>query len=158
MTISVGGSATNEVSFILNTLANTLNAFVTGQLNITPTTTIGGERLTSSNVNNYDSVRLEANRSVLISSAAAQNIGTGGTTPVFLIGATINGTTTGTITFTGFTQPDGVTAATWVIAAGTFVNASAFPSGIAARCETGLTVTCSVAADGPKVLIDWRPI
>lgn len=119
---------------------------------------VGGERNTLSQSNNWDSIRAECNTSILASSAAAQNIGTGGVTPVFLMGVLINGVTTGTVTITGFTNPDGSTAAPWVIAAGTYVNAAILPPGNARRCESGCTVTCSVAADGPKVLIDWRPI
>jgi hypothetical protein len=121
---------------------------------------IGGERNTSSLTNNYDAVKHECNSNMLANSASAQNVGTGGTTPIFLMGITIRATTTGTVTIAGLTDVTGA-AVNWVIPATTVtsgVPVQVLPPGNARRMENGCTMTCSVGADGPNVLVDWRPI
>jgi hypothetical protein len=121
---------------------------------------IGGERNTTSLNNNYDATKHECNSNMLANSASAQNVGTAGTTPIFLMGITIRATTTGTVTITGLTDVTGA-AVNWVIPATTItggVPVQALPPGNARRMETGCTMTCSVAADGPNVLVCWRPI
>lgn len=121
---------------------------------------IGGERNTSSLTNNYDAVKHECNSNMLANSTSAQNVGTAGTTPIFLMGITIRATTTGTVTIAGLTDVTGA-AVNWVIPATTVtggVPVQALAPGNARRMEAGCTMTCSVGADGPNVLVDWRPI
>jgi hypothetical protein len=79
---------------------------------------IGGERNTSSLTNNYDAVKHEANSNILQNVATAQNIGTSGTTPIYLMGIQIRTALTGTLTIVGFTDPAG-TAKNWVLPIGT---------------------------------------
>jgi hypothetical protein len=116
---------------------------------------IGGERNTSSLTNNYDAVKHEANSNILQNVATAQNIGTGGTTPIYLMGIQIRTALTGTLTIVGFTDPAG-TAKNWVLPIGTV--GQVLPPGNARRLESGCTMTLSVAADGDFVVVDWRPI
>ena len=120
----------------------------------------GGERNTGSLTNNFDATKHECNSQVLANSASAQNIGPLGTTPIFLMAVTIRASTTGTVTITGLTDVNG-SPVSWVIPATTVtggVPVQALPPGNARRMEGGCTMTCSVAADGPNVLVDWRPI
>ena len=114
-----------------------------------------GERNSGNPSNNYAATKHEANSTLLASSASAQNIGGGGTTPIFLLGVQIRTALTGTLTITGFTNPDG-SSASWVLPIGSV--GAVIPPGTARRLEAGCTMTCSVAADGPFVLVDWRPI
>jgi len=114
-----------------------------------------GERNSGNPSNNYASVRHECNSNLLANSASAQNIGPGGTTPVFLMGVQIRTALTGTLTINGFSNPDG-TAASWVLPIGSI--GAVVPPGNARRMESGCTMTCSVGTDGPFVLVDWRPI
>jgi len=116
---------------------------------------IGGERNTTSLTNNYDAVKHEANCNILQNVATAQNIGTGGTTPIFLMGIQIRAALTGTLTITGFTDPTGA-AKSWVLPIGTV--GQVLPPGNARRMESGCTMALSVAADGDFVVVDWRPI
>lgn len=116
---------------------------------------VGGERNTSSLTNNYDVTKHECNSSILANVATAQNIGTGGTTPIYLMGIQIRNALTGTLTITGLTDPSGV-AKNWVLPIGTV--GQALPPGNARRCENGCTMTLSAAADGDLVVVDWRPI
>jgi hypothetical protein len=114
-----------------------------------------GERNSGNPSNNYASTRHECNVSLLANSGSAQNIGPGGTTPVFLMGIQIHTALAGTLTVNGFSNPDG-TAAAWVIPASAV--GAVLPPGSARRAEGGCTMTCATAADGPKVLVEWRPI
>jgi len=114
----------------------------------------GGERNAGTS-NNYDATKHEANSYVLQNAATAQGIGQGGTTPVYLMGIHIHTALAGTLTVVGFTDSAGA-AASWVIPIG--AAGAILPPGNARRCEGGCTMTCSVAADGPKTLVDWRPI
>lgn len=114
-----------------------------------------GERNSGNPSNNYAATKHETNTNVLASAATAQNIGGSGTTPVFLMGIQIRTALTGTLTITGFTNPDG-TAASWVLPIGSV--GMVLPPGNARRMESGCTMTLSVAADGPFVLVDWRPM
>lgn len=117
---------------------------------------IGGERNTSSTTNNYDATKHECNSSVLSAGTGAKNIGAAGTTPIFLMGIYANAALVGTLTITGFTAEDGVTAANLVIPIG--ASGWLLAPGNARRCETGCTVAKSSASDDGKILIDWRPI
>jgi hypothetical protein len=116
---------------------------------------VGGERNTTSPNNNYDAVKHECNSNILQNVATAQNIGTGGTTPIFLMGIQIRTALTGTLTITGFTDPAGA-AKNWVLPIGTV--GQVLPPGNARRLNSGCTMTLSVAADGDFVVVDWRPI
>lgn len=115
---------------------------------------VGGERNTSSPTNNYDATKHEANRSTLVAGTAAQNIGTGGTTPIYFMGVIVHTALAGTLTIVGFTDTAGA-AASVVLPIG-FVGA--WGVGNAARCETGCTVTKSSAVDDGRIVIDWRPL
>lgn len=114
-----------------------------------------GERNSGNPSNNFAAVKHEANVQVLANGTSAQNIGPGGTTPVFLMGVYINAALTGTLTITGFTYPDGssasfvipASATGWVLAPGT-----------ARRMESGCQMTKSSASDDGKILVEWRPI
>lgn len=114
----------------------------------------GGER-NGGTSNNYDAVKHECNRSVVSAGTGAKNIGTGGTTPIFLMGIYIHTALVGTLTVTGFTAEDGTTAASIVIPIGAV---GWVLHGNAARCETGCTVQKSSASDDAKIVVDWRPI
>jgi hypothetical protein len=116
---------------------------------------IGGERNTTSPTNNYDVVKHECNSNILQNVATAQNIGTGGTTPIFLMGIQIRTALTGTLTIVGLTDPAG-TAKSWVLPIGTV--GQVLPPGNARVMSNGCTMTLSVAADGDFVVVDWRPI
>lgn len=114
-----------------------------------------GERNSSNPSNSYASTRHECNSTVLAAGTAAQSIGAGGTTPIFLMGIYANAALVGTITVVGFTNPDG-TPANFVIPVG--ASGWVLAPGNARRCESGCTVTKSSASDDGKVLVDWRPM
>lgn len=116
---------------------------------------IAGERNTSSTTNNYAATKHECNSNILQNVATAQNIGTGGTTPIYLMGLQVRTALTGTLTIVGFTDPTGA-AKNWVLPIGTV--GQVLPPGNARRLEAGCTMTLSVAADGDFVVVDWRPI
>lgn len=116
---------------------------------------IAGERNTNSLTNNYAATKHECNSNILQNVATAQNIGTGGTTPIYLMGIQIRTALTGTLTIVGFTDPAG-TPKNWVLPIGTV--GQVLPAGNARRLETGCTMTLSVAGDGDFVVVDWRPI
>lgn len=117
---------------------------------------IGGERNTSAQTNNYDATKHECNSSVLSAGTGAKNIGTGGTTPIFIMGVYSSAALVGTLTITGFTAEDGTTAANLVIPVG--ATGWILQPGNARRCESGCTMTKSSASDDTKILVDWRPI
>lgn len=104
--------------------------------------------------NNYDATKHECNGVTLAAGTAVQNIGTGGTEPVFLMGIQVNAALVGTLTIVGLLDPTG-TPANHVLPIG-FVGA--WGNGNARRCETGLTVQKSSAADDGKIVIDYRAI
>ena len=116
---------------------------------------IAGERNPNSTTNNYAATKHECNSNILQNVATAQNIGTGGTTPIFLMGIQVRAALTGTLTIVGFTDPAG-TPKNWVLPIGTV--GQILPPGNARRLDTGCTMTLSVAADGDFVVVDWRPI
>lgn len=117
---------------------------------------IAGERNNSSLTNNYDVTKHECNGSVLSAGTGAKNIGSGGTTAIYLMGVYISAALVGTLTITGLTAEDGSTAANLVIPIGAV--GWVLTPGNARRCEAGCTMTKSSASDDTKILVDWRPI
>jgi len=115
---------------------------------------VSSGRNPSSLTNNFDAVKHEANSQTLVNGTGAQNIGTGGTTPVYLMGVQINAALVGTLTITGFTDTSGA-ASSHVLPIG-FVGSWGFAN--AKRMETGCTMTKSSASDDGKIIVDWRPI
>lgn len=116
---------------------------------------IAGERNPNSTTNNYAATKHECNSNILQNVATAQNIGTGGTTPIYLMGIQVRTALTGTLTITGLLDPAG-NAKSWVLPIGAV--GQVLPPGNARRLEAGCTMTLSVAADGDFVVVDWRPI
>lgn len=117
---------------------------------------LAGERNTDSNTNGYFVTKQECNRSVLSDGTGVKNIGASGTTPVFILGVYIHTALVGTLTITGFTTEDGVTAASVVIPIGAV--GQVFVPGNAGRCDAGCTMQKSSASDDDKIVVDWRPI
>lgn len=113
----------------------------------------GGERNTTSLVNNYTVIKEEANFTIL-SNATANIIGAGAADDTFLMGITIlaNGVAV-TATIAGFADQAGA-AANLVLTGSTTTDLYYhFP---ARRNSKGaLTITASVAS---KVGVDWRPV
>ncbi len=114
-----------------------------------------GERNSANPSNNYAANKHEANSTMLADGTSAQNIGAGGTTPIYLMGVYIHTALAGTLTITGFVDPTG-TAASLVIPVGAV--GWAIQPGNARRLESGCTMTKSSASDDDKILVDWRPI
>jgi len=116
----------------------------------------------TSNTNNYNAVHNEANCGFLDNVATAQNIGAGGTTPIFLDSLHVQVALVGTLTITGFTKVDGTTAITKVFPIGSV--GQLITPGDCLRMETGCTMTLSVANDGGSasnlwnIRVAWRPI
>jgi len=117
---------------------------------------IGGGQNEGSLTNNLTVTKHACNGSVLSAGITAKNIGTSGTTPIYLMGVYISAALIGTLTITGFTAEDGVTAANLVIPIG--ASGWVLLPGDARRCEAGCTMTKSSASDDGKILVDWRPI
>lgn len=114
-----------------------------------------GERNSANPSNNYAANKHEANSTMLADGTSAQNIGAGGTTPIYLMGVYIHTALAGTLTITGFVDPTGA-AASLVIPVGAV--GWAIQPGNARRLESGCTMTKSSASDDDKILVDWRPI
>lgn len=119
-------------------------------------------RNTSSLTNNYDAVHTEVNGDAFLDNVAtAQNIGAGGTTPIFLESLHVQVALVGTLTITGFKKVDG-TAITKVYPIGSVGQLIAPGNGF--RLEAGCTMTLSVANDGGSasnlwnVRVGFRPI
>lgn len=119
-------------------------------------------RNTSSTTNNYDAVHSEVNGDCYLDNVAtAQNIGTGGTTPIFLESLHVQVALAGTLTITGFKKVDG-TAVTKVYPIGSVGQLITPGNGF--RLEAGCTMTLSVANDGGSagnlwnVRVGYRPI
>lgn len=115
----------------------------------------------NSTTNPYQKVHDQATPFVLESSASAQNIGAGGTTPVGLFELGVKATTTGTITLSGLFNPSG-TGVTYAYPAITIAAGASpvwiLPPGPMRLFPNGLTITCSVAADGLQVFGSYAPI
>lgn len=146
-------------------IESVLVSVINGGAGVNSVSTIGGERNTSSGSNNYDAIKNECNVYQLANSGAAQNIGTSGTTPIFLMGISVRASTAGTITINsgaGFTDPTGANVAVTFPIQAVIVTDNKphelLSPGLAMRCEAGCTITCSTAADGPNILVAWRPI
>lgn len=140
----------DDVSGLAQLIKSTLQSLHTYERGI-----IGGERNTSSLVNNYDVTKHECNSTILQNVATVQNIGTGGNTPIYLMGIQIRAALTGTLTIVGFTDPRG-TPKNWVLPIGSV--GQILPPGNARRLENGCTMQLSAGADGDLVVVDWRPI
>jgi len=117
----------------------------------------GGDNETASGYlgNNLTKTRRPMNRSVLSAGIGVKNIGTGGTTPVYLGGVWVNAALVGTLTINGTYAEDGTTLTAIVIPIG---FAGFWFLGNDAKMPVGCTVQKSSASDDGKIVIDWTPM
>jgi len=117
----------------------------------------GGDNETSSGptANNLTKTRRPMNRSILSAGTGVKNIGTGGTTAIYLGGIWVSAAMVGTLTITGLYAEDGTTAASAVIPIG---FTGFWFLGNDAKFVNGCTVQKSSASDDAKIIIDWTPM
>lgn len=117
---------------------------------------IGGGANEADQTNNLTKTQKPSNLQTPETGTGAQNVGAGGTLPIYLTSLNFVDTTAGTVTLTGLTDLAG--AASTIVIPATTGPYSMIPPGESAIFASGCTIQLSTAADFDKILIGWRPI